>query len=56
MTALAPVIRVGNKTPFKTVIRTKGNKTVKEIKNNKNPRENTLLQAAKTNKGNTIQN
>jgi len=35
MTALAPVIRVGNKTPIKTVIRTKGYKTEKKERKTK---------------------
>ena len=50
MTALAPVIRVGNKTPVKTVIRTKGHKTVKERKKNKNQGKTLYCKAAKTNK------
>jgi len=46
MTALAPVIRVGNNTPIKTVIRTKGYKT-KRKKEKQKPRENTLLPGSK---------
>ena len=46
MTALAPVIRVGNKTPIKTVITTKGYKTAKKERKTKTE-ENTLLPGSK---------